>query len=136
MRVVLDTNVLISALIAPQGAPSLLYRAWLEGRFDLVTSHDQLDEFKRASQYPRLKLYLRRSEAGALVNELRQVAHTLEKLPSINVSPDPADNFLLAMAQAADADYLVTGDRRDLLGLKRFGKTRIVTTREMLGLLN
>lgn len=49
MLVVLDSNVLLSALISPHGIPDLLYRAWRSGRFELVTSTIQLDELRRAS---------------------------------------------------------------------------------------
>ncbi len=45
MRVVLDTNILFSALISPHGAPEAIYRAWRSGYFEVVTSHVQLDEF-------------------------------------------------------------------------------------------
>jgi len=53
----------------------------------------------------------------------------------VDISPDTADNFLIEMAQAGDADYLVTGDKRDLLDIKRHGKTQIVTARQMVKIL-
>jgi predicted nucleic acid-binding protein len=56
-------------------------------------------------------------------------------LPTLDVSPDPYDNFLLAMAQAGQADLLVTGDKRDLLSLSSHQGTRILTARDALGLL-
>ena len=49
MRVVLDTNILFSALISPHGAPDVIYRAWRSARFEVVTSQTQLDEIRRAS---------------------------------------------------------------------------------------
>nr|UVN18060.1 hypothetical protein pPsy0462a_00027 [Pseudomonas syringae] len=55
MRVILDTNVLLGALISPLGAPDAIYRAWRAKRFDLVTSTAQLDELRRVSRYPKLK---------------------------------------------------------------------------------
>ena len=59
----------------------------------------------------------------------------IENLPSVDVSRDPWDNYLLAMAQVGNADYLVTGDKADLLSLQRHGRTHIVTVRNLLGLL-
>ena len=58
MRVVLDTNVLLSALISPHGPPDLIYRAWRAARFEIVTSIDQLDELRpqRSSELTRLSL--------------------------------------------------------------------------------
>ena len=139
MRVILDTNVLISALIVPHGAPNYLYRCRRTGRFALATSEEQLDEFRRVTRYPRLREYVRPAAAGTMLNEIRALAEISGSLPSVAVCVDPADNFLLAMADASKADYLVTGDRRHLLALERHGDTRIVTAREaatMLGYMN
>ena len=55
MLVVLDTNILFSALISPKGAPDAIYRAWRSGRFEVVTSEAQLGEIRRASRYPSSK---------------------------------------------------------------------------------
>jgi predicted nucleic acid-binding protein len=57
-------------------------------------------------------------------------------LPEVDASSDPADNFLLAMAQTVQADYLVTSDKRGLLALKRHEVTRIVSTGKFLELLD
>jgi uncharacterized protein len=58
MRVILDTNILCSALITPDGPSDRLYRAWREGRFELLTSDEQLDEFRRVTRYPRVRQYI------------------------------------------------------------------------------
>jgi hypothetical protein len=55
MRVILDTNVLLGALISPHGPPDVIYRAWRAARFELVSSMAQLDELRRVSRYPKLK---------------------------------------------------------------------------------
>lgn len=132
MRVVLDTNILCSALITPGGLTDRLYQAWREKRFVLITSEEQLDEFRRVTRYPRLRAFIEPTAAGAMHNELRRLALTLKKLPSVDRSRDPADNFLLAMAKAGEADVLVTGDKHDLLSLGDFGRTQILTTRQLL----
>jgi len=75
------------------------------------------------------------AEAGRLVNDIRRLATLIDHLPMLDVSPDPYDNFLLAMAQAGQADLLVTGDKRDLLSLSSHQGTRILTARDALGLL-
>ena len=59
---------------------------------------------------------------------------TLDTLPVVEVSPDPDDNYLLAMAVAGSADFLVTGDKRDLLGLGTHAGTRIISARAFLDL--
>lgn len=129
MRVILDTNVLLGALISPHGAPDLIYRAWRAANFELVTSTTQLDELRRASRYPKLKNILPAHRVGTLVNNMQR-ALVLDVLPPLSAKQDlqdPNDAFLLAMAQASEANYLVTGDRRaGLLQLGKLGATRIL----------
>ena len=129
MRVVLDTNVLLSALLSPHGWPDTIYRAWQKDRFDLVTSAMQIDELRRASRYAKFKNVLQPYRVGTMVNNMRSsiMLDALPVLPeSIEVN-DPNDAFLLAMAMAGEADYLVTGDHRaGLLQRGSIGRTRIV----------
>ncbi len=130
MRVILDTNVLLGALISPHGPPDAIYRAWRAARFDLVTSTTQLDELRRASRYPKLKIVLPAHRAVAMVNNMQRaiVLDAPPPLPDDVEANDPSDGFLLAMVLAGEADYLVTGDRRvGLLQRGCFGRTRIVT---------
>ena len=72
------------------------------------------------------------SVVGRFINDLRKAAVVLEHLPAVDRSPDRAANFLLAMADSSAADYLVTGDKRDVLILGEHGGTKIVTVRKML----
>jgi putative PIN family toxin of toxin-antitoxin system len=132
LKVVIDTNILCSALMVAGGMPDRLYLAWRDRLFTLVTSDDQLEEFRRVTRYPRVKERIDSVAAGTLYNELHHLAVVLRNLPELDVSPDPGDNFLLAMAQAGEADFLVSGDKKDVLSLKTFGTTRIVTARQML----
>ncbi len=67
-----------------------------------------------------------------MYNELRRLAIFIVKLPVVDASKDPADNFLLAKAQAGVADVLVTGDKHDLLSLGTFRRTQIITARQFL----
>ena len=66
MRVVLDTGILIAALITKDTPPDKIYQAWRKRRFELVTSEWQLEEFRRVSRYPKLRKYLQPIEAGNL----------------------------------------------------------------------
>jgi putative PIN family toxin of toxin-antitoxin system len=136
MRVVLDTNVLLSSLISPHGPPDAIYRAWRAARFEIVTSVVQLEELRRASRYPKFKSVLQPHRVGAMVNNLQR-ALVLDRLPSDIEADDPFDAFLLAMAVAGEADYLVTGDHRaGLLQRKRVGKTRILKPADFLALIH
>lgn len=130
MRVILDTNVLLDALISPHGPPDAIYRAWRAARFELVTSTAQLDELRRVSRYPKLKTILPAHRVGTMVNNMQRaiMLDALPPLPEGVEANDPNDAFLLAMALAGEADYLVTGDRRaGLLQRGSIGRTRIVT---------
>src|SRR5579872_1938245 len=86
VRVVLDTNVLISALISDAGAPYLLVQAWLDGRFGLVTAEDQVDELLRVSRYPQVRKYLEAAEAGWLINRVRTAGIFVRKLPRVDAA--------------------------------------------------
>ena len=130
MRVVLDTNVLLSALLSPHGYPDAIYRAWRATRFEVVTSTVQLDELRRASRYPKFKTVLQPHLVGVMIHNLQR-ALVLDRLPALSramEADDPFDSFLIAMSIAGEADYLVTGDHRaGLLQRGSVGRARIVT---------
>lgn len=92
-----------------------------------MTSTSQLEEVRRASHYPKFKAVLQPHRVGIMANNLQR-AVVLGWLPTDIEADDPFDAFLLAMAVAAAADYLVTGDHRaGLLQRGHIGRTRIVT---------
>ena len=132
MRLVIDTNILVSALLAASSLPAQLVVLWRPGRVDLLTAPEQLDEGMRVTRYPKIRERLAPAIAGRLVNDLRSLAITVDKLPVVDASPDPDDNYLLALAAAGAADFLVTGDKRDLLRLAVYEGTKIITVRDFL----
>lgn len=120
MRVVLDTNVLLSGLMFPDGAPGRVVAAWREARFDLVISVHQLAEIGRALAYPKIRRILgwddRRIEQFIRQLYLRAEVVDLSGT-SVEVPLDPDDAPILATLVAAKADFLITGDG-DLLALR------------------
>lgn len=134
MLAVLDTNVLLSALHPSGGPPAEILDAWSAGKFRLINSNEQIDEFKRAVDYPKLRSLLPRRAVGRVVNRLHEAEVVLRRLRRVGDSPDPGDEYLLAMAMAGGADFLVTGDKA-LLGLGRVASTRIVSPRRFAALL-
>ena len=134
MRVVLDTNILISALMVQTGYPAAIYRAWQEGHFTLVTCAEHLDELRATLRKPAVAERIKPYKAGGPVNELKELAESIGPLPRIKRSPDPTDDFLLALAEGGKADYLVTGDKGGLLALDRHKNTRIISVREFAAL--
>ena len=130
MRVVLDTNILVSALMIQVSHPAAIYRAWREG-----SCAEQLDELRATLRKPAIAERIKPYQAGRLVNQLKRLAEEVGPLPRVVRSPDPTDDFLLALSEVGKADYLVTGDKSGLLVLVRHRSTRIVSAREFAALM-
>lgn len=131
MRVVLDVNVLISARLEPRGPSARLLQAWIEERFELIVSPQLLAELDEVLHRDRLRRWLSEEDANLFVASLRADA-TLREDPADppGLTPDPDDDYLLALAQATGADYLVSGDRH----LTELSEPRppVLTPRELL----
>lgn len=130
MRVVLDTNVLVSGLQNPEVPPGQLLRAWAHGRFKLVTSEAQLTELRRTLRYPKLRKRIPKHVAGALINAIKARATFVEPTFPPFKLPDEDDLAILGTALAAQADWLVTGDRTHLLAVRKYGGTVILNPTE------
>jgi putative PIN family toxin of toxin-antitoxin system len=112
VRAVLDPNVIVSALISPQGAPAKILREWLDGGYDLVVSPLLLAELERVLGYPKLRERVSKAEARELIELLRRGADMRadpSHIPPVR-SADPGDDYLIVLASASQA-VLVSGDR-------------------------
>jgi putative PIN family toxin of toxin-antitoxin system len=109
--------VLISALLSPRGAPARLYLLWLGGDFELVVCPHLLEKLEGVLQRPKFPDLVTPDEVEEFVDVIRRGAITAED-PVIAkaVSRDPGDDYLVALAQAANVDHLVSGDK-DLTSL-------------------
>lgn len=117
MRVVVDPNVLISAAISSAGPPRAIIDAWTGGRFELVASPKLLDELRDVLHRPKLRRWISMQLADEFIDGLAQDAMIAPDPPAPSgLSRDPDDDYLIALARAAHADYLASGDR-DLLDL-------------------
>ena len=134
MRVVLDTNILVSAMITSAGKPAAIVNAWLDGKFTLLTCAAHVDELRSTLQKPRVAELIKPHKAGRLVNQIKKLAEDVGALPTVKRSGDPTDDFLLAMSEAGNADYLVTGDKSGLLTLDPHKATRIVSASDFAAL--
>jgi putative PIN family toxin of toxin-antitoxin system len=132
VRIVLDTNILIAALITKGTPPDRLYQTWLRGEIELVTSTAQLAEVAAVLARPRLRKYLDAHEAAAFVENIDTRATILDAPPDVNLSPDPKDNPILATAIAGKADLIVSGDKKHMLALGEGAGIPIVTARDAL----
>jgi putative PIN family toxin of toxin-antitoxin system len=113
---VLDVNVLIASLLAPDGASAQLILRWLGGAFELIISDKVVAELRRALSYPKVLKRVSAAEALAFVDLLQAVATRMpDPAESPRRSRDAGDDYLLALASSSSA-IVVTGDR-DLLSL-------------------
>ena len=112
MRAVLDTNVLVAAVLSGQGAPRQLLEEWLGGRFELVSSPRLIDEVRRVLTYPKIRTFITEEEAEELVRLIETTSVHLPDVPGVPSirSSDPDDDYLIALAASSQA-ALVTGDR-------------------------
>ncbi|HTR57459.1 MAG TPA: putative toxin-antitoxin system toxin component, PIN family [Casimicrobiaceae bacterium] len=131
-RIVLDTNVVLSALVFAQGAVAPLRHAWHGGRCHPLVSRATAAELVRALGYPKFKLSA--DEQRELLSDYLPYCATVRipaKAPRTPPCRDPHDVPFLQLALVGKAEYLVTGDR-DLLGLASRFACRIVTPAEWL----
>jgi len=139
-HIVVDTNLIISGVIAPTGNPYALLQAWRRGEVALITSSEIIAEVERVLHKPRLRQRygLTDEQIQGVVDELQSGAIQAVPLSSLPIqSRDPNDDMFLAVALGAAATFLVSGDN-DLLSLKgapELGELRIVTVPEFLDLL-
>ncbi|MGI9193315.1 MAG: putative toxin-antitoxin system toxin component, PIN family [Actinomycetota bacterium] len=111
MRAVLDPNVIISALLAPAGAPAQVFRLWVLGVFELIVSPLLLEELERALGYSKLRKRITEEETRRTVGLLKDRATpgTDPKDSAPLKSKDPGDDYLIALARMQNA-ALVSGD--------------------------
>ena len=134
MRVILDTNVLLSGLLSSQGAPGKLLDAWEQKLFTLVACEALIAELREVTARPFFRVRLRPSVVALLIAGLRDFSLFCQGVPSGPIAPDPKDSYLLALAEASTADFLVTGDK-ELLSLKHHKSARIISPSAILRLL-
>jgi uncharacterized protein len=128
IRVVLDTNIIVSALLQPLGPPAHIFVLTLGGAFQLCVSATIYAEYEEVISRERLQ----RSQdvIASTLLAVREKGLWVRPGERVRVCTDPDDDVFLECAQAAQADYLVTGN------IKHFptswGNTRIVTARWLL----
>ncbi|MCJ7621877.1 MAG: putative toxin-antitoxin system toxin component, PIN family [Anaerolineaceae bacterium] len=138
MILVLDTNVIISALLSPKGSPAKVIDLWEAEAFDIATSKQLLNELARALEYKRVKKYFKQPQEkiNALLKRFRTVGVMVDQQFELNVIvDDPDDNRVLECAVAANASYIISGDDH-LLDLEKYREIVILTPAGFLKLLN
>src|SRR5437667_645847 len=106
MRLILDTNILLSALLSPLGAPAKLLDAWERKAFTLVACEALIAELRDVAGRPFFRARLRASAAELLAAGLRDFFFFCRDLPAGPIAPDPKDSYLPALAEASEAGFL------------------------------
>ncbi|MDD2717205.1 MAG: putative toxin-antitoxin system toxin component, PIN family [Candidatus Wallbacteria bacterium] len=132
LKVVIDTNALISALLFG-GKPGELISLWKTGEIIPFFSPDTFAEFTAVLSYPKFKLT--KDETRLIIEEETLPYFEVLEPPNsrLNLCRDPDDDKFLALAVSAEADFIITGDD-DLRSIGKHGKIKILTVAEFLGL--
>jgi putative PIN family toxin of toxin-antitoxin system len=128
LRLVLDTNVLVSAALKPQGLERSTFVLAITKPARLYLSRPILDEYHKVLARPELKI--RKGLRQQLLQLIRNRSYTVKPSFHLVVARDPDDNKFLECADVARADYLITGNRRHYP--KLWKQTKIVTAREFI----
>jgi putative PIN family toxin of toxin-antitoxin system len=130
VRLVIDTNVLVSAAIKPVGLQRTVFLIAISKPARLYVSHPILEEYIEVLARPELRI--RKCFRLQLVQLIKNHSHTVVPTRRVEATTDPEDNIFLECADAARADYLVTGNQKHF---PRFWKkTKVVTPREFVSL--
>lgn len=130
LKIVLDANVFVSFFIHHGAIIDAIFRGFLARTFLVYVSEDILIEIQRVCLYPKIAKRLAAS-SEEITWLLGQYAEWVEPKKRFSLSRDPTDAKYLEAASVCQADYLVSGDN-DLLTLKKFGNTRIVSPKEFV----
>jgi uncharacterized protein len=135
-RIVVDTNILASALTSRQdAAPRRIYQAILRGEVTLITSLPAIAELEDVLNRPYVAKYhhLSHDEVAQVIDRLAQASEFVAGHVTVTgVSPDPDDNLFLAAAVEGCADCVVSGDKKHLLSLGEYQGIRILTARQFI----
>jgi uncharacterized protein len=110
VRAILDTNVLISALISPTGTPARLLVAAEQGSYELIVSDRLLGEMEDVLRREKFSRYVTSRDVADYLLRLRLASTRAKEGEVFPVSPDAKDDYLFALALASGADFLVSGD--------------------------
>jgi putative PIN family toxin of toxin-antitoxin system len=132
IRIVLDTNVQVSALLNPQGAPAqILVAVVQESDFELCMSAGVFAEYEEVIRRPRFQRS--DNEIESVLRAIRSKAIWVKPTETVHGCADPDDDIFLECAEASGAHYLVTGNTKHFPG--SWGITRVVTPREFWDLV-
>jgi len=136
VKIVIDANLFVSALIKPNSKPGRILDLVKDNQVELILSPAIIKEIKRILLYPKIQKYHRKTakEIDAYFEDILMFAWIVEGEEIVDViKDDPADNKYLASAYEGEADYIVSGDHH-LLDLETYQEIEIIKAREFLSI--
>lgn len=131
LRLVVDTNIVVSAALKPDGLQRTVLLLAITKPARLYISEAILAEYREVLARP--KMNIRKALQQQMLQLIRSRSYALKSARPLQVTPDPDDNKFLECADAARADYLVTGNQRHF---PRFWKkTKVITSREFISIV-
>jgi len=131
-RIIIDTNLWISFLLTKNF--SGLDKIFSDSNLIILFSGELLDEFIEVAGRPKFKKYFTATDLHELLIRIREHGEFIIVKSSVKICRDPKDNFLLSLSKDGKASHLITGDK-DLLDLKIFGRTHIISIKNYLSQL-
>ena len=133
IRIVIDTNLFVSALINANSRIQL--NLILENELlEILLDKTLFGEIYEVINRPKFSKYVSQDQISDFLELLVERSSFVETNAKVKFSPDPKDDFLLALCKDGQADYLLTGNKIDLLDLKHFGQTKILSLKDFLDL--
>lgn len=130
MKVVVDTNTIVSGIARAVGNPHHILELWRQGKIELLSSTATIAKLERVLTYPRVRKLIQLTDEQIKRFIALYRAHTTQVEVNIIlhvVESDPDDNIIVELAAAGNARYIITGDKKHLLPLKRYRGIEIVS---------
>lgn len=132
LRVIIDTNLWVSFVISKKY--NLLDNLLFSGKVRLLFSKELINEIHQTISKPKLKIYFVDNAIEKMLSAFEPFTDLVEVESIIRICRDSNDDFLLSLCKDGKANYLITGDN-DLLVLKKFGKTKILTIKDFFAVM-
>lgn len=132
IKIVLDTNVAISSVIAEKGKPAVVFERIIKGDVINYTSKEIIEEIKEVINRPKIRKYISKQQSGEFIGMYKKVSITIKPTVSIQeIEEDPDDDKFLECAIEADVDYIISGDPH-LTNIENYKEINIVTPKQFL----
>jgi putative PIN family toxin of toxin-antitoxin system len=131
LKVVLDTNIVVSAHLQGAGFPAFVLDLTLASKIQLYVTAEILEEYEVVLRRPRFGINPKKITQS--IRLIKRKAKRVKPTRKLSVSPDPDDNRFIECAEKAEADYLVTGNLRHYPS--KYKKTKVVSARQLIEII-